>query len=107
MPPLMRTGCCPSCQILWSGVPSRKNEGVWATACQQLAVQVGLLLVFVGGSMECRQRYFTWLQETVIEPLQDKNPEIWDAAMEFFKNYTIRLTEVEDEEEQGAAPGTV
>jgi len=88
----------------WCAEP--ENEGVWAAACQQLAVQVGLLLVFVGGSMECRQRYFTWLQETVIEPLQDKNPEIWDATMEFFKNYTIRLTEVEDEEEQGGAPGT-
>ena len=78
----------------WCAEP--ENEGVWAAACHQLAVQVGLLLVFVGGSMECRQRYFTWLQETVIEPLQDKNPEIWDATMEFFKNYTIRLDEVED-----------
>lgn len=76
-----------------------ENEGVWAAARQQLAVQVGLLLAFVGASMECRQRYFTWLQEGVIEPLQDKSPEIWDATMEFFKRYTVRLTEVEDEKE--------
>jgi hypothetical protein len=26
MPPLRRTGCCPSCQILWSGVPSLKMK---------------------------------------------------------------------------------
>lgn len=81
----------------WCAEP--ENEGVWAAARQQLAVQMGLLLVFVGASMECRQRYFSWLQEAVIEPLQEKNPEIWDATMEFFKNYTVRLTEVDDEEE--------
>jgi len=81
----------------WCAEP--ENEGVWAAARQQLAVQIGLLLVLVGASMECRQRYFSWLQEAVLEPLQEKNPRIWDETMEFFKNYTVRLTEVEDEEE--------
>lgn len=89
----------------WCAEP--ENEGVWGAARQQLAAQVGLLLMFVGASIECRQRYFSWLQEAVIEPLQDKHPEIWDATKDLFKAYTARLTEVEDEEEQGSEPGTV
>ena len=66
---------------------------VWTAARQQLAIQVALMLTLIGASDERRDRYVAWLQDTVIRPLEDGHPEIWNATLDFLKSYVIRLTE--------------
>jgi hypothetical protein len=85
---------------LWSIFPnplewclSPEIQTVWAVARQQLAVQITLMLILIEASDERRNRYFTWLQDTVIPPLEDGHPEIWNAMLEFLKSYVIRLIE--------------
>jgi hypothetical protein len=83
---------------LWSIFPnplewclSPEIETVWAIARQQLASQIGFMLIFIDASDERRNRYFAWLQDTVIRPLEDGHPEIWKATIEFLKSYVVRL----------------
>jgi hypothetical protein len=90
---------------LWSILPnplewclSPEIETVWAAARQQLAIQVGLMLTLIGASDERRDRYFAWLQDAVIRPLEEGHPDIWKAALEFLKSYVIRLAESWDED---------
>jgi hypothetical protein len=85
---------------LWSILPNRLEwclspeiETVWAAARQQFAIQVALMLTLIEASDERRNGYFAWLQDTVIQPLEDGHPEIWNATLEFLKSYVIRLTE--------------
>jgi hypothetical protein len=77
-----------------------ENATVWAAARQQSAVQVGMALVFVNGSRERSSHYFAWLQHAVIDPLQEKHPELWEMALGFFERYAVQLLEVEDEDGQ-------
>jgi hypothetical protein len=83
---------------LWAILPnplewclSPDIETVWAAARQQLAIQVGLMLTLIEASDERRNRYFAWLQDAVIRPLEDGHPEIWKATLEFLKSYVVKL----------------
>lgn len=76
---------------------SPDNETAWAAARQQAAVQVGLMMVFVGASGNRRKRYFAWLEEKLVTPLKTAHPEIWDAALDFLRSYIPNLFEIEDE----------
>ena len=96
---------------LWSILPnplewclSPEIETVWAAARQQLAAQVGLMLILIEASDERRNRYFAWLQHTVIPPLEDGHPEIWKATLEFLKSYVIQLTETGDGDADAVEP---
>jgi hypothetical protein len=74
-----------------------ENETVWAGVRQQLALQTGLLMVFIDSTQQRRQRYASWLDDRLLNPLRQAHPEIWDAALEFLKSYIARLLEVESE----------
>jgi hypothetical protein len=62
--------------------PDPENETNWATARQQSATQIGLLMVFLGGDQARRDGYFEWLESRVLAPLRTNHPELWDAAIE-------------------------
>jgi hypothetical protein len=72
-----------------------ENEGVWAAVRQQLSIQTGLLMLFIGGTPEQRQRYASWLDDRLLKDMRQARPEIWDATLEFLKSYIARLMEVE------------
>ena len=75
------------------------NAAVSTFACQQIAVQVAFMMVFVGASGQRRERYFAWLDKKVIAPLQKEHPEIWDAALKYLRSYIPRLMEIDDGED--------
>jgi hypothetical protein len=77
-----------------------ENETTWAAARQQAAVQAALLMVFVDVSAERRKRYFAWLDERLVTPLQMDHPEIWDATHDFLKSYIPRFIEIDDGQEE-------
>lgn len=86
---------------LWTILPnplewclSPDIETVWAAARQQLAIQVALMLTLIEASDERRNRYFAWLQDTVIRALEDGHPEIWKATLEFLKSYLVKLIDL-------------
>ncbi len=70
-----------------------ENDTAWAAAKQQMAFQLGLLLVFAAGTAERRRRYFAWLDDKLATPLQKDHPEIWEAALEFLRSYILKLAE--------------
>ena len=72
-----------------------ENEAAWAAARQQATVHIAFMMVFVGASGERRQRYFAWLDEKLVTPLQKDHPEIWDAAMDFLRSYIPRFIEID------------
>ena len=74
-----------------------QNEAAWASARLQAIGQAGLLMVFVEGKVEQRRRYFAWLNEAFIKPLQQARPELWHEIMPFLKSYMLRLLESDDE----------
>jgi hypothetical protein len=76
-----------------------ENEASWTTARQQAAYQTGLLMIFVCSEKSRRERYFEWLEQRVLAPLQTNQPELWDSALEFVKSYIPRLMEIEYDEE--------
>ena len=49
------------------------------------------MLTLIEASDERRNRYFDWLQDTVIRALEDGHPEIWKATLEFLKSYLVKL----------------
>jgi hypothetical protein len=76
-------------------------DAVWAAAREQVAVQTGLMMFFIDSSHERRNRYFAWLQDAVIEPLQERDPDVWDATLEFLKLYVTRVIEGNNENRAG------
>ncbi len=68
-----------------------QNEAAWASARLQAIAQAGLLMVFVEGKSEQKRRYFAWLNEAFIKPLQQARPELWREIMPFLKSYMLRL----------------
>lgn len=95
---------------LWSIIPnplewclSPEVEADWAAARQQTAVQISLMMVLIDASGERKRRYFAWLEEAVVQPLQEMHPEIWRAAFEFLKSYITQLIEARDQDAHGAA----
>ncbi|MBZ9868516.1 hypothetical protein LB515_24355 [Mesorhizobium sp. CA15] len=74
------------------------NELAWAASRQQLAVQSGLMMIFVSGTRQRRRRYFEWLDKALIEPLRHNHPEIWDEVLDFLKAHLVRLAEVDEDE---------
>jgi hypothetical protein len=68
-----------------------ENELVWAAVRQQLAIQIGLMVVFLDGSHQ--KRYFAWLDDRLLSRVRKAHPEIWDASLEFLKSYIARLME--------------
>ncbi len=74
-----------------------ENESLWATVRQQLALQTGLLMVFIDGTPQRRQRYASWLDDRLLKGIREAQPEMWDAILDFLKSYIERLMEVERE----------
>jgi hypothetical protein len=72
-----------------------ENDSMWAAARQQLAVQTGLLMLFIDGTPQRRQRYAAWLDERVAKRIRQVHPEIWDSTVEFLKSYIQKLTRIE------------
>jgi hypothetical protein len=72
-----------------------ENELAWAAARQQLAVQTGLLMVFIDGTPQRRQRYSAWLDERLGRRIREVHPEIWNSTIEFLKSYIQKLMGVE------------
>jgi hypothetical protein len=68
-----------------------ENDLVWAAVRQQLAIQIGLLMVFLDGPRQ--KRYFAWLEDRLLASARKAHPEIWDASLEFLKSYIARLME--------------
>jgi hypothetical protein len=68
-----------------------ENDLVWAAVRQQLAIQIGLMMVFLDGSRQ--KRYFAWLEDRVLSSVRKTHPEIWDVSVEFLKSYIARLME--------------
>jgi hypothetical protein len=64
---------------------------VWAAVRQQLAIQIGLMMVFLDGSRQ--KRYSAWLEDRVLSNVRKTHPEIWDLSVEFLKSYIARLME--------------
>jgi hypothetical protein len=79
--------------------PTPEIEAAWAAARQQAAVQVALMMLFVGASGERRKRYFAWLDEKLVTPLRKDHPEIWDAAVEFLTSYIPHFLETNDDQD--------
>jgi hypothetical protein len=77
--------------------PHPENETVWAATKQQLVTQIGLLMFFINGTLQRRQRYFSWLEARVLSIVRKERPEVWDTVIEFFKAYLIHLLEGDDE----------
>jgi len=80
-----------------SWCPDPENDGLWQMARNQAAVQAALLLVFPFGDVKLRRRYYAWAEKRLVKPLRDEHPQLWDAALDFLKQYIGRLVEVEDE----------
>lgn len=72
------------------------NQAAWAAARQQAAAQVAQMMLFVGPSDQRRKRYFSWMDEKLVTPLQTAHPEIWDATLDFLKTYIPHLMEIDD-----------
>ena len=70
-----------------------EDETIWTAARQQLSAQTGLLMMFIGGTPQRRQRYASWLDDKLLKALRQKHPEIWDATLEFMKSYIVRVLE--------------
>jgi hypothetical protein len=68
-----------------------ENDLVWAAVRQQLATQIGLMMVFLDGPRQ--KRYFAWLENRLLARIRNAHPGIWDASVEFLKSYIARLME--------------
>jgi hypothetical protein len=95
---------------LWSIFPnplewclSPEVEAVWAAARQQAAGQIGLMMVLIDATGERKSRYFDWLEKTIIWPLRETHPDIWNAALQFLKSYITQLVEARDPDAHRAA----
>lgn len=74
-----------------------EHETVWAAARQTAIGQTGLLLIFVDGNREQRQRFFAWLNEAFIKRFRQERPDLWSEVIPFLKSYLVRLMEPDDE----------
>jgi hypothetical protein len=73
------------------------DEQGWAAACQQSAMQAGLLLFFFDKDLKRRAQYMSWVNERIIEPMYVNQPQLLDSTIAFFKKYLKRLLESNDE----------
>jgi hypothetical protein len=74
-----------------------EKEGMWETARGQASVQAALILLFPYGDPKVRRRYSAWSSQRVAKPLREQHPLLWEAALDFLKQYIVRLSEVGDE----------